>query len=538
MDGNGTFAGSPWTCDHGDTARSKYTVNAGLPKDLNEETKVFIKKCTSKHVHLVQWIYSRKKSEIYGFQPWLIPGSKMEDGSKIIFGKGCSLVKLNAETLECIQIYEFPFNIYIGGLLMHENGDVYVGNGGIVYRFENGDLTKVTLRKLYQDMGGNRWATQSNGLLVTNDGYLVIKAWTLTYRDFGILKAFFIMLSGLTLIVFLLINLFFDKKICLALFLVACTYLEVPLPILPWTWNWTLSSAAAEKKLSRIYVLDPITLATIDSHAPIDRVSYGRMAMSPYNGGGNSTNSSSNKNKNKNKNTFLSKSKGDEWLVIPGETLIMRWRIQQGKLTFDEDWSEVYRIPNSSTFAGTGPSISNDIVCYTDNTFPFFKSDSGFKLFMKDLSSYESQKSVEMAPHNPGFMFWSTVVDPVHDAFIVWDIHNGQVMSYDRHTCTLRWKVPFRCYDCVSLAADRNHVYITHHNLEIDDIVEHAREVGIKPNKKIAMKELIVLNSKDGSIIKRIPLGEIAASASIIMPGSNNDIYIGGRFGGIARIYC
>ena len=540
MDGNGTFAGSHWTCDHGDTARSKYTINAGLPRDLNEKTKVFIKKCESKEVYLVQWIYSRNKTEIYGFQPWLIPGTKMPDGSREIFGKGCSIVKLNAETLECIQTYEFPFNVYIGGLLMHENGDVYVSNGGIIYRFEDGDLNKVTLRKLYQDMGGNRWATQSNGLLVTNDGYLVIKAWSLTYRDAGILKAFLFMIGIITLIIMSIITLLFGINVSLTFFLIACTYLEVPLPILPWTWNWSLSSVTAEKKLSRIYILDPLTLATVDSYAPIDRVSYGRMAMSPYNGNDKSSSNSSTRSSSKNKNTQNENTtnKGDEWLVIPGESLIMRWRIQQGKLTYDEDWSEVYRTPGNSTFAGTGPSIANDIVCYTDNTFPFFKADSGFKLFMKDLSSYEPQKSAEMAPNNPGFMFWSTVVDPVHDAFIVWDIHNGFVMSYDRHTCKLRWKAPFRCYDCISVAADRNHVYVTHHDLEVDNIVQHAREVGIAPNKKIAEKELIVLNSKDGSVIKRILLGDIAASASVIMPGPNNDVYIGGRFGGIARIYC
>ena len=290
--------------------------------------------------------------------------------------------------------------------------------------------------------------------------------------------------------------------------------------------------------MSRIYILDPITLATVDSCAPVDRVSYGRMAMSPVHTSASGPKVSNTRARSgKNNENQSCNSLGDEWLVIPGETLIMRWRIQQGMLKYDEKWSETYRVADTKTFAGTGPSIANDVVCYTDNTFPFFQSKTGFKLYMKDLSTYAPQKCAELSSDNPGFMFWSTVVDPVHKAFIVWDIHNGKIMSYDGNNCTLRWEAPFRSYDCIAVAADRNHVYATHHDLELEHIVDHARQVGIAPNKKVAEKELIVLNSKDGSVIKRISLGKIAASASVIMPGRNNDVYIGHRNGGIARIY-
>lgn len=58
---------------------------------------------------------------------------------------------------------------------MHENGNVYCIQSNSIYTFYNGDLTNYTMVDVPTDLNSN--SVQTNGMLVTSDGYLVVKQW-------------------------------------------------------------------------------------------------------------------------------------------------------------------------------------------------------------------------------------------------------------------------------------------------------------------------------------------------------------------------
>jgi hypothetical protein len=157
---------STWPLDHGDSSRTKFTVGAGLPKgELNpDELKVI----EQNGLQGPQWIYT------YG------------DQSEYLFVMGGTIfatwvAKMDSQSLEILQKVQLKPAMYIGGLLMHANGHVYGVQGNTLSVFWNGDLYNSTVLKLPTTLNGN--AVQTNGMVVSSDGYLVIKQWSFILED-------------------------------------------------------------------------------------------------------------------------------------------------------------------------------------------------------------------------------------------------------------------------------------------------------------------------------------------------------------------
>ena len=103
------------------------------------------------------------------------------ENSKFVFMMGCVKVtatkvsKVDAITLDLLQTFELPPSLYLGGLLMHANGHVYCIHANVLYAFWN---AAVNLPNHL-----NEGIIQTNGMLVTQDGYLVVKEWSTSVDD-------------------------------------------------------------------------------------------------------------------------------------------------------------------------------------------------------------------------------------------------------------------------------------------------------------------------------------------------------------------
>ena len=162
-----SLAKSTWPSDHADVSRSKFTLGAGLPSGFDPAD---LKIATQTSLPMVQWIYTAGEDSefLYVF------------GGPVI--SGCYVAKLDARTLEVLSSFKLPSALYIGGLLIHENGNVYCVQANRLYVFWSGDLTNSSVITIpYTDLNGN--LIQTNGMLVTQDGYLVVKQWSYTLED-------------------------------------------------------------------------------------------------------------------------------------------------------------------------------------------------------------------------------------------------------------------------------------------------------------------------------------------------------------------
>ena len=165
----GGLQSSSWPSDHGDISRSKYSLNAGIPKDFNpDDIKLKIKE----DINDAQWIYTGGKNSEYLY---LIAGRVNVD---------LRVIKLNSITLEELQSYKLPNSLYIGGMLIHANGHVYTTLGNKLISFWYGDLNNSTKVDI---PNRNLNLIQTNGMLVTHDGHLVIKQWSAVAAEFLLL---------------------------------------------------------------------------------------------------------------------------------------------------------------------------------------------------------------------------------------------------------------------------------------------------------------------------------------------------------------
>jgi hypothetical protein len=163
---------STWPVDHGDTARSKYTFDAGLPAGVKEQD---VKIMSNLNLKGVQWLYTGGKNS-----EWIYAMS----GDSI---QGFKVSKINGTTLEIVQQYDLQRSMYTGGMLIHRNGHVYAIHSNNLYVFWNGDIDNNTMVRLPTDLNGK--FTLTNGMLVTHDGYLLVKQWSFHVGDLPLILA-------------------------------------------------------------------------------------------------------------------------------------------------------------------------------------------------------------------------------------------------------------------------------------------------------------------------------------------------------------
>jgi hypothetical protein len=483
-----------WPTDHGDTARQKYTVGAGLPAQFDADQ---VQQLRNDELPYPQWMYTRHTDELYVY------------GSSPTWQQAPYFAKVDAQTLEVRQRIELPKILYIGGALMHADGDVFLVHGSTLTRFAGGDLSKLTQIRLSLVNGT---LTQYNGMLVGDDGRLLLKGWALTRQDVGFFPQIVWVGAAMVLLVGIMSMLVLRKLLGLR-------------PVAAWAGGVTLGFAApfvvagaagfslwkamAPGIASHLLVIDPHSLEIVQTLIPPERLPFGRMAMYPDGTGG-------------------------EWLVVPGDEFVHRWHYDTAGLEPSPAWSERYRTAGDGSFPGTGPSIFDNQVYYTDNTFPV-DLGAGYRLYRKELVDSTAQTTVNLSPDKPGYMFFSTVISPVAGAVLVWDTGNANLESRDLKTLALQWSASLVDTDCITVAADRGQVYAVDHSRNLNQ-AQMMSSVGRRPAWPDIEKSFVVLDAMTGQERLRVPLGSGSPVASMIVPGMNSDVFVATR-DALHRIY-
>jgi hypothetical protein len=212
-----------------------------------------------------------------------------------------------------------------------------------------------------------------------------------------------------------------------------------------------------------------------------------------------------------------------------------------------EGWAERYRSRNEGTFPGTGPAIHDGVTFFTDNTFPVQLFAHSYNLFRKPL--YAEQPEVTNAtaltkvainqPGKAGFMFWSVVVSPLEGNVIVWDSAGRSVQARDASDLSLKWNISAYQGDCITLAADRGHVYMSDYSNGPEDYSTWMYANGPNSNSTYPnlQKYFIVADASTGGILLNMTImsGQ-GMKPALIVPGAHNDVIVA-KPNGLNRLY-
>ena len=148
-----------------------------------------------------------------------------------------------------------------------------------------------------------------------------------------------------------------------------------------------------------------------------------------------------------------------------------------------------------------------------------------------------SQRVVDANSTTPGFMYWSVVVTPMDDSVLVWNSAGHSVQCRRFSDLSLKWEIRnIKQADCLSVAADKGHVYMTDYSDGPTEVKDWLQAVTGRKYKTVN-KFFIVANSSTGEIIanKTISLGA-GMSVSVVVGGANNDVFVGTREA-LVRLY-
>jgi hypothetical protein len=552
---------TPWPSDHGDSSRSKYTINAGFPTDLSEE----ILKVEELGVEGAQWLYTGGQNNEYIF----VHGGEMSSPY---------VAKLDAVSLKIIQKITLKSSMYLGGLLVHANGHLYCVQGNRLYAYWNADLYNVSFIDLPTTLNKN--LVHTNGMVVTHDGLLVIKQWNLIVEDLAFFIALVPKLVKFSVaIVVGSFSIYFGKYfiqkksfsfgslfsnlvysiltplIFLVLsFLILIYKLSGPFDIFLYLFsNTILNNRGGYGELKLVH---PETLETVADLKLSERCSFARMALS----------------------TVIPNK--EDAIVFLGDEFShqVRWNSEDRTLYEVQEWSMRYRSRWTGTFPGTGPAIVDNAAYFTDNTYPVLLFGQSYTLFKQPLGGpyqqpqpqanekkvttypksfvvkendnhlvhaaegHENQNvplAIQLTPSGPGFMFWSTVVSPVVGDVIVWDIVGKSVQARRMSDLSLHWEVKAWNSDCLTVAADRGHVYMADFSSAPTTVSGWGFAVGQESSTRNtdSVKYLVVADTNTGKVLLNTTLSTRGGiRPALIMPGAHNDVLIGGT-SGLVRLY-
>lgn len=568
---------SSWPTDHGDVSRSKYSLNAGLPSNF-EESQLKLK--FQPDLKSPQWIYTQDFLYMMG-------------GGML----GTYIAKVDALNLDIIEKYQLPPALYLGGLLMHSNGNVYCVHSNVLYTFLNGNLRDPVIFQLPTRL--NEGLVQTNGMLITQDGYIVIKQWALMVDDLLFYSSASPLLAPLfyTIIILsissvwlylrrgrnpagasksLTLSLLFGIPLGLLLSLAAVVSLITYITphnarMKPWPFLRDSAFLGTGSGGGELKFIDPVTFEVIAAAVLPDRCSVARMSMvSVF-------------------NAFTHED--EDALVLLGDELALqyRWRPRTKSLHLHTAWTKRYRTHGDGSFQATGASIYDEVAYFTDNTFPVYLSGLSYRMYrypltvplldagtppidvsirdfvnnqidydvkniqakkyfleasrnipevIKDGSPGEMVYIARKATH-PGFMFWSVVISPLVGDVIVWDTAGRTVQSrsLDDITQAPRWEVQAWQADCLTVAADRGHVYMSDYSEGSEVANEWLGHLGVFSRYKHLKKYFVVLDAHTGNVLGNVTIAVNATiKLSMIVPGANNDVILG-TSNGLVRVY-
>jgi hypothetical protein len=263
-------------------------------------------------------------------------------------------------------------------------------------------------------------------------------------------------------------------------------------------------------------IIDPDSLAIVADLKLVERASFGRMALSAV-------------------------SETEDAIVLAGDEFIRqyRWNSKTRKLYEKEDWALRYRRRYDGTFPGTGPCIFEGVTYFTDNTFPVFLWGGGnsYTLFKRTLNAttrvnddgFDKTDMVKLATGNnwPGFMFWSVGVSPSTRDVVVWDIANTNLQVRGADSLELKWKLNTVQSDCVSITADKGHIYFADYSYNPGPWFAWGYAIGMDSEKlnPHVNKYFVVGDIETGNVLfnTTVQVGG-GFKASTLVPGGNDDV--------------
>jgi len=557
---------STWPSDHGDVSRSKYSIGAGLPKHFNASD---LKSMTTKDLPNAQWLYTGGEDSKYTY----VMGGSLPK---------LYVAKVDGETMELLGKYYMQNSLYLGGMLMHKNGHVYAVHGNILYVFWEGNFDNVTVKRIPSGLNGN--LVQTNGMLVTQDGLLVVKQWNLIPDDlflFGFACWYIYRIGMAILVVSVTVGYMRSQKhgsiaavlngmiggvvgvfICLTISTALLTNICGPFDAIRfWTSNTINMNGGGT---GEIKFIDPLTLDVVAEAVMPDRCSIARMAMiavSEIDSENVAYDMMPGYDAADEGATHADSTHGkvvEEILVLLGDEYAYQYRYNPHSRTLRKihPWTRKYRSRGQGNYPATGSTILNNTAYFTDNTFPVLLKGQSYSMYRMPLYVNENDIPAQGAPEPeavvdkplhiepltapgepPGFMFWSVVGSPIERDIIVWDTANRRVQARSLVDLSLHWELAATNADCLTVAADKQHVYLSDWNAYPDAWNYWLGAVGAYHPFHDASKFLIVANTTNGEVLANVSVTDNeGVKISMIIPGPRNDLFIGTPTG-LTRVY-
>jgi hypothetical protein len=574
---------SSWPTDHGDSARSKFSLNAGLPKSF-EASSLAVK--VQEQVEGPQWFYTQGDNSKYLF---VLGGGKVTN---------TSIFKLDALSLDVLETFQLPSSLYLGGMLMHRNGHVYTIHANKLYAFWNGELSNHTVVTL-PTFSLNEGLVQTNGMLVTQDGLIVVKQWSTNMHDLlfyaaaipQMIQVFVaVLIISLTYYIASAYRYIHHKKqqlrmhwlLIYAAYIIAGAAVGILISLVavvllmmkitdqgfdPVKFVYDSRPFDATGGGGELKFIDPLSLEVVTAAILPERCSIARMAMigvkNPVSG------------------------EPEDAMILLGDELAyqFRWRPKSKTIVQHRDWTRRYRRHRDGSYPATGASLFNGTAYFTDNTFPVFLSGQTYRMYRAPLlieqldhtsqavgisihhhgrsredraQQYQNRRrqmasyyhhakihapveaGVHLTERDPGFMFWSVVVSPFEGQIITWDTVGRSIQARSLSDLSLQWSAKSWQADCLTVAADRGHVYTSDCNRAPATANEWLPVIGrssVNGNYHALDKYFVVLNASNGAVLANITIAEKQPiRLSMIIPGGNNDVFLG-TANGLVRIY-
>jgi hypothetical protein len=239
---------------------------------------------------------------------------------------GCFIYR--STTLELVQEIRLNRGMYTGGLLMHRNGNAYAIHSNQLFKFHDLNLENVTTVSLPTKLNGN--VVLTNGMLVTQDGYIIVKQWSFNAQDIlmfslgkkiitQILVAFVAGAVGILLYVTksptgIPLGALVGFALWFILVLLVFVKLMGPFNPIRFVMDGIYSSNIGGGELK---IIDPITLQVIAGISLPERCSYARMALT--------------------KVPFIhSEGRKEDAIVLLGDEFIhqLRWNVEKKELSW------------------------------------------------------------------------------------------------------------------------------------------------------------------------------------------------------------
>lgn len=144
--------------------------------------------------------------------------------------------------------------------------------------------------------------------------------------------------------------------------------------------------------------------------------------------------------------------------------------------------------------------------------------------------NHKRLEGVHLTKDNPGFFFFSAVLSPLAGDVIVWDTANKNVQARSlQNINNMSWQVSAWNADCLTVAADKGHVYMTDYNTAPLTAKEWHPSVtpSSVPQFKNVTKFFVVLDATSGKVLSNLTISKTGGLwPSMIISGGNNDVFL------------